>query len=136
MDAMRDSLVPFQLGYGAPRGAEAVAHSACQFLFSLPDDHVFLKLDFKNAFNSVRRDKMLYAIKEAAPTVFAFVHSTYSSPSLLHYGSTTIPSVEVVQQGDPVGLLAALAAPCSSDVLPYHPSFDSSPEFRVQSVSS
>ena len=48
---------------------------------------------------------MLYAIKEAAPIVFAFVHSAYSSPSSLHYGSTTIPSAEGVQQGDPPGPL-------------------------------
>ena len=34
VDAMRDLLVPLQLGYGAPRVAEAVAYSAGQFLFS------------------------------------------------------------------------------------------------------
>ena len=34
VDAMRDLLVPLQLGYGAPRGAEAMAYSTGQFLFS------------------------------------------------------------------------------------------------------
>ena len=51
VDAMRDLLVPLQLGYGAPSGAEAVAHPVRQFLFGQPDKHVLLKLDFKNAFN-------------------------------------------------------------------------------------
>ena len=48
---------------------------------------------------------MLYVVREAAPTVFPFVHSAYSSPSLLHYDSNTIPSAEGVQQGDPLSPL-------------------------------
>ena len=46
VDAMRDLLVPLQLGCGTPKGAEAVTHPAHQFLFNLPHNHVLSKLDF------------------------------------------------------------------------------------------
>ena len=34
-----------------------------------------LKLDFKNAFNSVRRDKMLVVVQKFAPDLLPFIHS-------------------------------------------------------------
>ena len=44
---------PLQLGFGTPRGAEAAAHAGRLFLNQSPPDHLLLKLDFKNAFNSL-----------------------------------------------------------------------------------
>ena len=64
-----------------------------------------MKLDFKNAFNSVRRDKMLTAVRDLVPMLFPFIHSVYSSPSLLFWGDKIIQSSEGVQQGDPLGSL-------------------------------
>ena len=61
---MGSYLAPLQLGYSTALGAEAAVHSSRLYLSNLPPDHVLLKLDFKNAFNSVRRDKMLEAAKE------------------------------------------------------------------------
>ena len=86
-------------------GAEAAAHSTRAYLNLLPTDHVLLKLDFRNAFNSVRRDKMLEAVKETIPELYAFVFSCYSSPSTLLFHKTTLQSAEGVQQGDPLGPL-------------------------------
>ena len=57
------------------------------------------------AFNSVRRDKMLTAVRDLVPTLFPFIHSVYSSPSLLFWGDKIIQSSEGVQQGDPLGSL-------------------------------
>ena len=54
MKRLGSLLAPLQLGYGTPLGAEAAAHSAGLYLADLPPDNVF-KLNFKNAFNSVRR---------------------------------------------------------------------------------
>ena len=59
----------------------------------------------RNAFNSIRRDKMFRAVLELAPRLFRFVHSAYSSPSTLFWGDQTIQSAEGVQQGDPLGPL-------------------------------
>ena len=64
-----------------------------------------MKLDFQNAFNSIRRDKMLEAVQSLAPDLMAFVHSAYSSPSSLFWGDKTLQSSEGVQQGDPLGPL-------------------------------
>ena len=63
--SMGASLTPLQLGYGTPRGAEAAAHAARLYLNNAQADHL-LKLDFKNAFNCLRRDKMLEAVCQFA----------------------------------------------------------------------
>ena len=105
MQRMGSLLAPLQLGYGTPLGAEAAAHSARLDLSNLPSDQVLLKLDLKNAFNSVRRDKMLEAIEEFAPELFPYLFSCYSSPSSLYFNDTVIRSSEGVQQGDPLGPL-------------------------------
>ena len=106
---VRDDMVllfaPRQLGYGIKRGAEAAVHAARLFLHTLVADHVVMILDFKNAFNSVRRDKMLTAVRNLVPMLFTFIHSVYSFPSLLFWVDKIIQSSEGVQQGDPLGSL-------------------------------
>ena len=110
MKRMGSLLAPRQLGYGTPLGAEAAAHSARLYLADLPPDHVFLKLDFRNAFNSVRRDKTLEAVRQFAPEIFPFVYSCYATISNLSFRGTIVHSAEGVQQGDPLGpLLFCLA---------------------------
>ena len=64
--------------------------------------NVILKLDFKNAFNSIRRDKMLEVAKLHTPELFPYIYSCYSASSSLYF---FISSAEGVQQGDPVGPL-------------------------------
>ena len=103
-------LSPRQLGYGISGGAEAAVHATRLYLDQLQPDHALIKLDFRNAFNSVRRDKMLRAVQDLAPSIYPFVHSVYSSPSSLFWDDRTLVSSEGVQQGDPLGpLLFCLA---------------------------
>jgi hypothetical protein len=102
---MASLLSPLQLGYGTPRGAEIVVHSARRYLSSLDIDHVMFKLDFRNAFNSIRRDRMLHCVRERAPGIFPLVFSAYRHPSFLFFGGSIIESAEGVQQGDPLGPL-------------------------------
>ena len=105
VDQMATLLAPRQLGYGVRNGVEAAVHAARMYL-SNPDPSIaFLKLDFQNAFNSLRRDKMLQAIQELAPVLTAFAHSAYSLPSTLFWGDKILQSAEGVQQGDPLGPL-------------------------------
>ena len=66
MDEATDLLAPRQLGYG---GAEAAVHAARIHLGQLQDDHALVKLDFRNAFNSVHRDKMLEAVEGLVPSI-------------------------------------------------------------------
>ena len=105
MERMGALLSLVQLGYGTPLGAEAAAHSARRYLANLHPDHVILKLDFKNAFNSIRRDKMLEIAKLHTPELFPFIYSCYSASSSLYFHDTIISSAEGVQQGDPLGPL-------------------------------
>ena len=98
-------LFPKQLGCGIKRGIEIAIHSARVYLSNLPHDHLILKLDFKNAFNTIRRDKMLLAVKDLAPNLLPFVHSVYCSSYSLFWGTEIIQSSEGVQQGDPHGPL-------------------------------
>ena len=57
-------LSPAQLGFGVPHGAEAAIHATWLYLSQPPPSHIH---DFSNAFNSIRRDKMLVSINEIAP---------------------------------------------------------------------
>ena len=98
-------LAPHQLGYGTPHGAEAVVHASHIYLRNMQENHGMLKLDFRNAFNCLRRDKMLSAVSEKVPELLPLIHSAYSSPSSLFIGDSTIQSSERVQQGDPLGPL-------------------------------
>jgi len=115
VEDMAKLLAPRQLGYGVLGGAEAAVHAARQYITNIQPQDAVVKLDFRNAFNSVRRDKMLEAVQTFAPDIYPFVHSTYSSPSSLLWENSSIQSSEGVQQGDPLGpLLFCLAIHCRS----------------------
>ena len=104
---MTNLLAPRQLGYGVLGGAEAGVHAARQYIDNMQPQDAVVKLDFKNAFNSVQRDKMLEAVQSFAPEIYPLVHSVYSSPSSLLWEDKTLQSSE---QGDPLGpLLFCLA---------------------------
>ena len=60
--AVAELLSPRQLCYGVRGGVEAAVHATRKYLQNLPSGHAMLKLDFRNAFNSVRRDKVLEAV--------------------------------------------------------------------------
>ena len=87
-------LVPHQLGFGTPQGPEAVVYASRIYLRNMEEKQVMLKLDFRNAFNCLRRDKMLSGVSEKAPKLLPLVHSAYSSPSSLFIGDSTILSSE------------------------------------------
>ena len=68
-------LRPHQLGVGTPKGAEAAVHAIRAYIKS-PNisDKVLLKIDFKNAFNQVRRDVILNLVKEETPEIYQYVY--------------------------------------------------------------
>ena len=91
-------LALLQLGCGVPLGCEAAAHASRRFLHHMPSDHLLVKLDFKNAFNSLRRDCMISAVQQFTSDVLSFVHSAYASSFLLFCGDHTFLSAEGVQK--------------------------------------
>ena len=100
MKAMGTLLAPHQLGYGVSLGAEA-----CIFFHNLQSGQLIMKLDFRNTFNSLGRDKMVMPVEELVPELLLLVLSAYGSPSSLFFGEVVIKSSEGVHQGDPFGPL-------------------------------
>jgi len=73
---------PRQLWVGTPGGREAAIHSAHRYLQTLATDHIMVKLDFENAFNSLHRSDMLLSISERLPELYAYCMSSYKQPSV------------------------------------------------------
>ena len=68
-------------------------------------DRAFVKIDFSNAFNTVRRDALLEAVYRLCPDIYELILSACGVPSSLWAGEHSIPSAEGIQQGDPLGPL-------------------------------
>ena len=102
---LANNLSPIQVGVGVKGGCEASIHASRRFLASMTHDQALAKLDFSNAFNSIRRDCMLEVISEKLPSLYRFCHCAYAHISKLKFGDFTIDSEEGAQQGDPLGPL-------------------------------
>ena len=55
----------------------------------MPSDHVLVKLDFKNAFNSLSRACMIRAVQQFSPDIHSFVYSAYAY-AFSFYGDHTL----------------------------------------------
>ena len=93
---------PLQLGYGSRGGCEAAVHALSTYLNS-NNAEVILKVDIKNAFNSVNRDTLLAETKKELPQIFSFLWQCYRHPSKLLYRDNLLESAVGCQQGDPLG---------------------------------
>ena len=105
LDQIKPMLYPLQLGVGVHGGAEAAIHSVRRLIHNLPINWCFLKIDFQNAFNTIRRDAMLEAVKQHCPGIYNYCLTAYGQTTSLSYQNHMIDSCEGVQQGDPLGPL-------------------------------
>lgn len=99
-----------QLGVGRKGGIEHIAFSCQKCVAENIDnpDFVGIKVDMKNAFNTLLRSKMLNAAKRF-PVLAHWLSTCYGSHSNLWFGEFILSSQKGVQQGDPLGpLLFAL----------------------------
>jgi len=110
MGKLTARFMPVQLGFGVPRATEAAVHAAREFVSGLQPGQGVLKLDFFNAFNTIRRDSMFESIRELVPELYPFVHLCYSQASHLSFGEFLLTSDEGAQQGDPLGPLLFCAS--------------------------
>jgi len=92
-------LQPSQLGEGIPRGCEAAVHATRSFIAQTQGQKVLLKLDVKNAFNSIRQDTVLQAAQTHLPEIYPFIWDCYSSKTSLFHGDFRLDSATGVQQG-------------------------------------
>ena len=100
-----DLLRPTQLGFGTPGWCEAAVHATRQYLSTIAEmsPRILLKLDYKNAFNTLRRDHLLRVVKDELHQLYPLIWQIYSSPSELIFGDTILQSATGVQKGDPLG---------------------------------
>jgi hypothetical protein len=105
IDRLSNLFSPIELGVGVAGSVEAAVHAARRYVDNLSGDEAVVKLDFRNAFNTLRRDSILEAIHATLPEVYSYVHASYASPSHLSLAENIIISNEGIQQGDPIGPL-------------------------------
>ena len=97
-----------QVGVACAAGADATIHSVRLALAS-HRDWVALKLDFRNAFNTMPRSLILSQLREHFPDLLPYFFTRYGLATNLtlaargDFNATTILSQEGVQQGDPLG---------------------------------
>jgi hypothetical protein len=97
-------LRPHQLGFGTKGGAEGIVHAVRRCLDSPSTvPRILVKLDFKNAFNSITRDNMLKQVASIVPQLYAFLYQCYIETTLLTFGQELIHSETGCQQGDRLG---------------------------------
>ena len=100
-----------QVGVGVKGGSEAAVLAVREALQKGNGRKVVLKVDLENAFNSINREKVLEAVRDAFPELEAWYRFCYADPSMLLCEGEVLPfgSAQGVQQGDPLGpLLFAL----------------------------
>ncbi|KAJ0173779.1 hypothetical protein K1T71_010928 [Dendrolimus kikuchii] len=93
---------PNQLGFGIKGGCEAAVHALRTFVTSNACEAI-LKVDVKNAFNSVNRCTLLAEIKNHFPKIYNYIRQCYGENSFLVYQENLIHSATGCQQGDPLG---------------------------------
>jgi len=55
-------LAPSQLGFGTAGKAEAAVCAVSRYIDNMMPGQVFVKIEFKKAFNTLRRDSILEAV--------------------------------------------------------------------------
>ena len=94
-------------GVGCPGGVEVVAHSLRDVLQKHSRSKLgLLKIDFRNAFNEIKRDHFVKAVDSMFPAMSNWTQWCYGEATMLLYDHEhIIESCAGVQQGDPLGPL-------------------------------
>ncbi|KAL0208357.1 hypothetical protein P9112_010944 [Eukaryota sp. TZLM1-RC] len=98
----KDFFSPFQFGIKTVDGASSAALSSDVFFNSNTSNYIF-NLDFKNAFNAVKRSSILPLLQTHFPEAESFFYNFYGSQSTLVYEEFNLISSSGVKQGDPLG---------------------------------
>ncbi|XP_063534955.1 uncharacterized protein LOC134744937 [Cydia strobilella] len=102
LSKLQKQFEPVQLGFGTKGGCEAAVHALRTCLIN-DQCEVLLKIDVKNAFNSLNRDALLAEVNNHAPELYNYLLNCYANPSKLLYKNHEISSEVGCQQGDPLG---------------------------------
>ena len=103
VQALGEELRPVQLGVSTSGGCEAAAHAARRYARDCHHRRVLLKIDMRNAFNSLKRDSFLSVVRVRTPGLYSLLWQAYSSSTRLFFGEEGFASETGIQQGDPIG---------------------------------
>jgi len=82
-------LLLFQYGAGIKGDAESVVHSLRAFINENSNNNFsILKIDLKNAFNMIHRERILSTIAGSYPEAYPYVFQACGSPFCLLMGKT------------------------------------------------
>jgi hypothetical protein len=100
------SLAPLQVAVGVSGGSQIAGHALCAGI-AADLGCVTVQVDWQNAFNTLRRDRMLAAVQQRCPAVLPMVAWAYRRHSrlLLERAEAVVLSQSGVPQGDPLGPL-------------------------------
>ena len=98
-------LLPQQVSLALAAGTEILIHGFRDVLkvHGIDPDKVLLRVDAKNAFNSIKRAAFLRLVILHAPSAAQLVHALYGAQPFLAVGGHLLRSAEGTQQGDPLG---------------------------------
>ena len=114
-------LSPSQIGVGIQGACEAAVHAIRRYVIDHTEsgqshqNRLIVKLDLKNAFNTVRRDHLLIVCCERIPPIARLAHVAYSSPPIARLAHVAYSSPPVARlthlayNSPPVARLAHLA---------------------------
>ena len=95
-----------QVGVAVPGGVDRVVHQTRVLLESHPD-WVVVKVDAKNAFNTLSRRAIVASVRQHFPGLAPFTDLCYEEPTPLFFrcerGHARLESREGTHQGDPLG---------------------------------
>ncbi len=105
-----EALLPIQYAIGISGGCEVVVHTVTNWVHHILQDegeNVILKLDLKNAFNSISRRAIRRGVLTYAPQLLRYYDWIYGAHTsiFLKDGSEIAKSECGVRQGDPLGPL-------------------------------
>ena len=101
--ALEEQLRLVQLWVLTSEECEAAAHAARHYVRDCPHRRVLVKIDMRNAFNSLGNDSFLSVALVRPPGLYNLLWQAYSSPTRLFFCEEGFASETGIQQGDPIG---------------------------------
>ena len=104
-DSVGRKLAPCQLAVGISDGI-SIGAKLLQHLRNVPENAI-LSLDISNAFNSLRRNRILEGLCQYAPSLIPFYKWSYSTPTQVRSGDGSLccNAETGTRQGDPLSML-------------------------------
>ena len=103
--AAAKQLWPHQLGVGAPGDCDVIAMRCREWRSRGGPKRSLVKVDWKNAFNAVRRNRVLDAACRLCPSLYHYAVACYAADCFLQGPGYSIDSEEGVHQGCPASPL-------------------------------